>query len=55
MKNLISTDYFEKNIGNYRILDGSWHMPNSKRESHREFLNAHIDGASFFDLDKNSN
>ena len=55
MKNLISTDYFEKNIGNYRILDGSWHMPNSKRESYQEFLSAHIEGASFFDLDKNSN
>ena len=55
MKNLISTDYFEKNISNYRILDGSWHMPNSKRESYQEFLSAHIEGARFFDLDKNSN
>jgi thiosulfate/3-mercaptopyruvate sulfurtransferase len=54
MKNLISTDYLEKNINSLRILDGSWHMPNSKRDSYQEFSNTHIKNASFFDLDKNS-
>ena len=55
MKNLISTDYLEKNIDNFRILDGSWHMPNSKRDAYKEFIDSHIENSIFFDLDKNSN
>ena len=55
MKNLISTDFLEKNIDNFRILDGSWHMPNLKRDSYQEFLKSHINNSIFFDLDKNSN
>ena len=55
MKNLISTEYLKNNIDKFRILDGSWHMPNSKRDSYQEFLDAHIKNANFFDLDKNSN
>ena len=34
-----------------RIVDGSWHMPQLKRDPHREFLDAHIPGAVFFDID----
>ena len=55
MKNLVSTDWLEKNLDNVRILDASWHMPNTGRKPLDEFLNAHIQNANFFDLDKTSN
>ena len=55
MKNLVSTDWLEKNLNNVRILDASWHMPNTGRNPMDEFLNIHIQNANFFDLDKTSN
>jgi thiosulfate/3-mercaptopyruvate sulfurtransferase len=33
------------------IVDGSWHLPNSGREARKEYLEAHIPGAVFFDID----
>ncbi len=55
MKNLISTDWLEKNLDNVRIFDGSWHLPSSNRNASKEFHTAHIKNANFFDIDKNSN
>ena len=54
MKNLLSTDWLEKNLDNVRILDASWHMPNTGRKPLDEFLIMHIQNANFFDLDKYS-
>ena len=54
MKNLVTTDWLEENLENVRLIDGSWHMPNSNRNGLREFLNCHIENAIFFDLDNNS-
>ena len=51
---LVSTDWLEKNLTNVKILDASWHMPASKKNAEQEFLNSHIQGAQFFNLDKNS-
>ena len=34
-----------------RILDGSWHLPTEARDPAAEFLEAHIPGAAFFDID----
>ncbi len=34
-----------------RIVDGSWHMPQTGRDAQREFIEAHIPGAVFFDID----
>jgi thiosulfate/3-mercaptopyruvate sulfurtransferase len=34
-----------------RIVDGSWHMPQTPRDAEREFAEAHIPGAVFFDID----
>ena len=34
-----------------RILDGTWHMPQLQRDPRREFEEAHIPGAVFFDID----
>jgi len=33
------------------VVDGSWHLPNSGRDAHQEYLEAHIPGAIFFDID----
>ena len=55
MKNLVSTDWLEKNLDNVRIFDGSWHFPNSNRNALDEFKSAHIKNSNFFDIDKNSN
>ena len=34
-----------------RVLDGSWHLPALGRDPIAEFLEAHIPGAAFFDID----
>ena len=54
MKNLVSSDWLEKNLLSVRVLDGTWHLPNSNRNNYKEFLDCHIANANFFDLDKNS-
>ncbi|XP_043956658.1 3-mercaptopyruvate sulfurtransferase-like [Gambusia affinis] len=35
-----------------RILDGSWYLPKTKRNTREEFHQKHIPGASFFDIDE---
>ena len=35
---------------NLAILDGSWHLPPENRDGGKEFLDAHIPGAQFFDI-----
>ena len=54
MRNLVSTDWLEKNLNNVRIFDGSWHLPNANRDALSEFNLFHIENASFFDIDKYS-
>lgn len=34
------------------ILDATWHLPILKRDARREFLEEHIPGAQFFDIDE---
>ena len=51
---LIETEWLEKNINNVKIIDCSWHMPQTKRDGLKEYKNQHIPNAIFFDLDKNS-
>ena len=51
---LVETDWLEKNINNVKIIDCSWHMPQTKRDGLKEYKNQHIPNAIFFDLDENS-
>jgi thiosulfate/3-mercaptopyruvate sulfurtransferase len=51
---LVTTSWLEKNLKNVKILDATWHMPNSNKNAAKEFLGIHIQGSQFFDLDKNS-
>ena len=52
---LISTEWLEKNLSNVKIIDGSWHMPATKRNGGEEFNKDHIPNAIFFDIDENCN
>jgi thiosulfate/3-mercaptopyruvate sulfurtransferase len=51
---LVETDWLNKNINNVKIIDCSWHMPQTKRDGFEEFKNQHIPNSIFFDLDNNS-
>ena len=51
---LVDSNWLEENINKVKIIDCSWHMPQSKRSGHKEYTEEHIPNAIFFDLDKNS-
>ena len=51
---LVETDWLEKNIDKVKIIDCSWHMPQTKRNGLEEYKKHHIHNAIFFDLDNNS-
>ena len=51
---LVETDWLEKNINSVKIIDCSWHMPQTQRSGLEEYKNQHIPNSIFFDLDSNS-
>ena len=51
---LVDTNWLEKNIDTVKIIDSSWHMPQTQRNGFEEYTEEHIPNAIFFDLDKNS-
>ena len=51
---LVETDWLEENLHNVKIIDCSWHMPQTNRDGFIEYQEVHISNAIFFDLDKNS-
>ena len=51
---LVETDWLEKNINKVKIIDSSWHMPQTQRNGLDEYKKYHIQNAIFFDLDNNS-
>ena len=51
---LVDTSWLEKNLEKVKIIDCSWHMPQTKRNGSEEYQKQHIKNAIFFDLDKNS-
>jgi thiosulfate/3-mercaptopyruvate sulfurtransferase len=50
---LVSTDWLSGYLRSpdLRVVDGSWHLPALKRNPHAEFLESHIPGAIFFDIE----
>jgi len=52
-KLFISTEWLAERLSqpDLRIFDASWHMPGSGRNARAEFLQGHIPGAVFFDID----
>ncbi|MES2216849.1 MAG: rhodanese-like domain-containing protein [Pseudomonadota bacterium] len=49
--NAAQVDKFRKSQKSLIILDASWHMPDEGRDARTEFLENHIMGAQFFDID----
>jgi thiosulfate/3-mercaptopyruvate sulfurtransferase len=52
-KELVSTQWLAEHSRSpdVSILDCSWHLPTSKRDAKAEYLEQHIPGAQFFDID----
>ena len=50
---LVSTDWLAERLGDPAVLpiDGSWHLPDAGHNGRAEFLERHIPGATFFDVD----
>lgn len=50
---LVSAPQARRWLGNSQTLfmDATWHMPASGRDAHEEYLQKHLPGAVFFDLD----
>ena len=51
---LVNTNWLKKNLYKVKIIDCSWHMPQTKKNGFEEYQKSHIENAIFFDLDKNS-
>ena len=53
-RTLVSTDWLAAHMGDpdLRILDASWHMPATGRDARAEYMDEHIPGARFFDIDE---
>jgi thiosulfate/3-mercaptopyruvate sulfurtransferase len=53
---LVSAAWLAERLGrpDVQILDGSWFLPAENRSGHAEYLEAHIPGAVFFDIDANA-
>ena len=49
---LVETDWLEKNLDRVKIIDCSWHMPQTKRNGFEEYKVKHIPNSVFFDLDE---
>ncbi len=54
MESLVSTQWLADNLGEPDLIavDSSWHMPASGRNGRDEYLQAHIPGARFLDIDE---
>ena len=51
---LVTTKWLEDNLDKIKIIDCSWHMPQTNRNGFEEYKKQHIKNSIFFDLDKNS-
>src|SRR5215468_9457008 len=51
---LVSTDWLAARLDapDVRVVDGSFYLPAAKRDPKAEFVNQHIPGAVFFDIDE---
>ncbi len=53
-RTLVSTDWLARHLKDpdLRVIDASWHMPDTGRNARAEYEAAHIPGARFFDIDE---
>ena len=54
MESLVSTSWLADRLGDpgLTVVDSSWHMPASGRSGRDEYLQAHIPGARFLNIDE---
>lgn len=54
MDSLVSTEWLARHLGeaDLTVVDSSWYMPASGRQAREEYLQAHIPGARFLDIDE---
>lgn len=50
---IVETDWLAEHLSapDLVVFDGSWHLPTSGRDAKQEYLEGHIPGALFFDID----
>lgn len=51
LSSLISPKELQSSLSSVKILDGSWHMPNTNRDPYEEYLKKRIVGSQFFGID----
>lgn len=51
LSSLISPKELQSSLSSVKILDGSWHMPNTNRDPLEEYLKKRIVGSQFFGID----
>ncbi|GAB4238649.1 MAG: 3-mercaptopyruvate sulfurtransferase [Methyloligellaceae bacterium] len=51
---LVETDWLASHLEapDLVVLDASWHLPGAERDAYQEYLEEHIPGALFFDIDE---
>ncbi|KAJ1666123.1 hypothetical protein IW140_001850 [Coemansia sp. RSA 1813] len=49
---LVSAPWVHDNLSKVKVFDCSWYLPFMGRNSKEEFINAHVPGARFFDIDE---
>ena len=54
MDSLVSTQWLAEHLGDpgLVVVDSSWHMPATGRSGRQEYLEAHVPGARFLDIDE---
>ena len=40
---LVSTEWLNKNHSKVKIIDATWHMPNTSRKAYKEYKSKHIE------------
>jgi len=51
---LVDTEWLTKEIDKVKIIDSSWHLPQTNRDGYSEYKKGHIKNSIFFDIDKYS-
>ena len=51
MDSLVSTDWLADHLGEVLVIDASWQMSATGRNGREEYLQSHIPGARFLDID----
>lgn len=51
LSSLVSPKELDSALAKVKILDGSWHMPNTNRDPYKEYLQKRIVGSQFFGID----